>query len=134
MPTYLKDVLSFDIKNAGFIAVLPYLALAGVVIVGGLAADWLIGISLNHFFFFFLLLLTVDLFSTANWLSRTTVRKLFETLGFLIAGMGDLSPNIDHVLKPRVWLTNSRRKGELKLLSYATNLHILFLIFFQVQD
>jgi MFS family permease len=63
MPTYLKDVLNFDLQNAGGIAVLPYLCLTFTWTISGFVADWLI----------------------AHWLSVTAVRKIFQTLGFAIS-------------------------------------------------
>lgn len=67
LPSYMKEVLNFDVKNAGFIAVLPYLALTIVVIISGFIAD---------------------LFIERKWLSTTTVRKICQALGFSIAGGG----------------------------------------------
>lgn len=67
LPTYMKEVLDFDVHKAGFIAVLPYLALTVVVIVSGFVAD---------------------LFIERKWLSTTAVRKIWQALGFTIAGGG----------------------------------------------
>ena len=41
LPTYLKDVLNFDIKKAGLIASIPYLAQFIVSFSSGLIADFL---------------------------------------------------------------------------------------------
>jgi hypothetical protein len=49
LPTYMKEVLDFDVHKAGFIAVLPYLALTVVVIVSGFVADLFIGACLTPF-------------------------------------------------------------------------------------
>jgi len=49
LPTYMKEVLDFDVHKAGFIAVLPYLALTIVVIVSGFVADLFIGARLTPF-------------------------------------------------------------------------------------
>ncbi|KAL6078088.1 Solute carrier family 17 member 5, variant 2 [Balamuthia mandrillaris] len=65
LPKYLKEVLGFDIKHAGFIAVLPYVAISFAWILSGIVADFLI---------------TRKIFST------TIVRKIFETLAFVVAG------------------------------------------------
>jgi sugar phosphate permease len=49
LPTYMKEVLDFDVHKAGFIAVLPYLALTIVVIVSGFVADLFIGACVTPF-------------------------------------------------------------------------------------
>jgi MFS family permease len=67
LPTYMKEVLNFDVHNAGFIAVLPYIALTVTVLVAGFVAD---------------------LFIERKWLSTTAVRKICQGLGFSIAGGG----------------------------------------------
>ncbi|XP_065341537.1 vesicular glutamate transporter 1-like isoform X3 [Cloeon dipterum] len=70
LPTFMNDVLGFDLKHAGLLSALPYLVMGTVVQIGGQLADYLI--SNGH-------------------LSTTKVRKLctcgafiFQTL-FLIA-------------------------------------------------
>jgi len=67
LPSYMKEVLKFDVHNSGFIAVLPYFALTIVVIVTGFVAD---------------------LFIERKWLNTTAVRKLCQAAGFTIAGGG----------------------------------------------
>lgn len=41
LPTFMKDVLKFDLKDAGLLAALPYLVMGITVQVGGFLADWL---------------------------------------------------------------------------------------------
>ncbi|XP_069671568.1 vesicular glutamate transporter 2-like isoform X1 [Periplaneta americana] len=41
LPTFMKDVLKFDLKDAGLLAALPYLVMGIVVQAGGFLADWL---------------------------------------------------------------------------------------------
>ncbi|XP_057302082.1 sialin-like [Hydractinia symbiolongicarpus] len=61
LPTYLKQVLNFSLKEAGFISALPYLAMVIVVQAGGRFADFL----------------------RAHQIMRTTVvRKVFNSIGF----------------------------------------------------
>ncbi|XP_021917270.1 vesicular glutamate transporter 2-like isoform X2 [Zootermopsis nevadensis] len=41
LPTFMKDVLKFDLKDAGLLAALPYLVMGVTVQSGGFLADWL---------------------------------------------------------------------------------------------
>lgn len=59
LPSYMKDVLEFDLKKSGFLSAVPYLALALLLFVSGTLADWL---------------------QMKNYLSTTQVRKYFNSL------------------------------------------------------
>ncbi|PAV68319.1 hypothetical protein WR25_12958 [Diploscapter pachys] len=59
--TYMKDVLNIDIKNSGFISMLPQLLMTIVVLASGQLADY---------------------FRSSGKMSTEMVRKLFNTLGF----------------------------------------------------
>ncbi|XP_068081205.1 vesicular glutamate transporter 1 [Anabrus simplex] len=41
LPTFMKDVLHFDLQQMGWLAALPYLVMGIVVQIGGFTADWL---------------------------------------------------------------------------------------------
>lgn len=43
LPTYLKDILQFDLKGSGFVSVLPYLVLYICFTASGFIADFLTG-------------------------------------------------------------------------------------------
>eukprot|EP01119_Soliformovum_irregulare_P021509 TRINITY_DN7174_c0_g2_i2.p1 TRINITY_DN7174_c0_g2~~TRINITY_DN7174_c0_g2_i2.p1 ORF type:complete len:390 (-),score=81.92 TRINITY_DN7174_c0_g2_i2:104-1273(-) len=64
LPTYLSKILHFDVKNAGFIAVLPYLTLWILYCAGGIIADILI---------------------EKRVLDLTTVRKLFQCTALILS-------------------------------------------------
>jgi hypothetical protein len=90
----MKEVLNFDVHNAGFIAVLPYLALTVVVIISGFVADLFIGslpLPPIHTRMFISKIIIINKLLLANaerkWLSTTAVRKICQALGFSIAGM-----------------------------------------------
>jgi len=65
LPDFLKNELNFDLKHAGFIASLPYLAEFFVAVIAGVAADHLIacGLSILH------------------------TRKLMQCLGTILPGL-----------------------------------------------
>ncbi|KAL1239124.1 putative vesicular glutamate transporter eat-4 [Trichinella pseudospiralis] len=63
---YMKDVLKIDIQNSGFIAALPHVIMAIVVLLGGQLADFL---------------------RSRRILSTTAVRKLFNCGGFGMEGL-----------------------------------------------
>uniref|UniRef100_A0A2C9K193 Major facilitator superfamily (MFS) profile domain-containing protein n=1 Tax=Biomphalaria glabrata TaxID=6526 RepID=A0A2C9K193_BIOGL len=62
MPTYIKEVLHFDIKKNGFLSSVPYLAVWVVIT----SSSWL-----------------ADLVRSKKWLSTTGTRKLFNSIGKL---------------------------------------------------
>lgn len=62
LPTFMKDILQFDILQVGKLASLPYLVMGFVVQIGGVIADWL---------------------RTNGHLSTTQVRKLFNCGAFV---------------------------------------------------
>ncbi|CAH1796872.1 unnamed protein product [Owenia fusiformis] len=62
MPTFMKDALLFNLQEAGFLAAVPYLVLAFVVISAGQLADYL----------------------RRNHLSTTIVRKIFTGAAFIL--------------------------------------------------
>ncbi|CAG0913240.1 unnamed protein product [Notodromas monacha] len=66
LPSYVKNVLGFDVQQSGFISSLPYLCLYVVSIFGGLAADAI---------------------RAKGLLSTTATRKLYTALAFGIAGI-----------------------------------------------
>lgn len=61
LPSYMKDILNFDLQNTGFISAIPFLALSLLLFVSGFLADW---------------------FQMKNFLSTTQVRKYFNNLSF----------------------------------------------------
>lgn len=63
LPTYMKEILKFDIKSNGTLSALPYIAFWLVTVVSSILGDTLI---------------------QSCKLSKTTVRKIFNTLGFII--------------------------------------------------
>ncbi|KFD55534.1 hypothetical protein M514_03586 [Trichuris suis] len=63
---YMEEVLHIEIHNSGFLAALPHIVMAIVVLVGGQLADYL---------------------RAQNILSTTTVRKLFNCGGFGLEGL-----------------------------------------------
>jgi MFS family permease len=65
MPAYILHILHFDISSSGFISVLPYIGFTVAWIGGGQIADYMI----------------------AHWWSTTTVRKIFQTVGFAFGGV-----------------------------------------------
>lgn len=61
LPSYMKDILSFDLLKSSFISAIPYLVLSILLFVSGFLADW---------------------FQVKNYLSVTQVRKYFNNLSF----------------------------------------------------
>jgi MFS transporter, ACS family, solute carrier family 17 (sodium-dependent inorganic phosphate cotransporter), other len=61
LPSYMKDILDFDLQQTGFISAIPYLTLSLLLFVSGYLADW---------------------FQMKNFLSTTQVRKYFNNLSF----------------------------------------------------
>lgn len=61
LPSYMKDVLNFDLQAAGFVSAIPYLAQSLLLFVSGFLADW---------------------FQMKKCLSTTQVRKYFNNLSF----------------------------------------------------
>ncbi|MEQ2260611.1 hypothetical protein XENORESO_021152, partial [Xenotaenia resolanae] len=43
LPTYMNNILHFDLKSNGFLSALPYLGSLPTSLLSGVAADWLIG-------------------------------------------------------------------------------------------
>ncbi|XP_065056231.1 vesicular glutamate transporter 2.1-like isoform X2 [Rhopilema esculentum] len=66
LPTYLKQMLKFDLQKAGFLSALPYLIMTIVIQLGGQLADFL---------------------RSSGRMSTTTVRKLFTAIGFMSQGL-----------------------------------------------
>eukprot|EP00112_Aurelia_sp_Birch-Aquarium-sp1_P023445 Seg699.7 transcript_id=Seg699.7/GoldUCD/mRNA.D3Y31 product="Vesicular glutamate transporter 2" protein_id=Seg699.7/GoldUCD/D3Y31 len=66
LPTYLKLILKFDLQKTGILASLPYLVMIIVVQSGGRLADFL---------------------RSSGRLSTTTVRKTFNSAGFIFQGV-----------------------------------------------
>ncbi|XP_059471952.1 sialin-like [Neocloeon triangulifer] len=62
LPTFMKDTLEFDLKDAGLLSALPYLAMAAVLQLAGHLADWL---------------------RSKQFISTTAVRKLFNCGAFV---------------------------------------------------
>lgn len=72
IPTYMDQVLSFNIKNNGLLSALPYFVM------------WLMCLMVSPI---------ADLLINRRWLSTTNSRKLFNTIGFwvpaiLLAALG----------------------------------------------
>ena len=63
LPSYMAEVLSFDIKSNGLLSAIPYLLFWLFTILSGIFSDKII---------------------QTNKISRTTVRKIFNTVGFLV--------------------------------------------------
>ena len=63
LPTYMKEVLKFDIQANGFLSSIPYILFWLFIVLSGVASDRLI---------------------RSGTLSRTLVRKGFNTVGFLV--------------------------------------------------
>jgi len=61
LPSYMKDILDFDLQKSGFISAIPYLALSLLLFLSGYLAD---------------------LFQMKNYLSTTQVRKYFNNVSF----------------------------------------------------
>ena len=61
LPSYMNDILDFDLQKSGFISAIPYLVLSLLLFVSGYLADWL---------------------QMKNVLSTTQVRKYFNNLSF----------------------------------------------------
>ncbi|XP_046391750.1 vesicular glutamate transporter 1-like [Ischnura elegans] len=73
LPTFMKDTLHFDLKNAGFLSALPYLAMTIVLQAAGYLADYLRTLSL-----------TAKKGKIVSYvLSTTGVRKVFNCGAFL---------------------------------------------------
>ncbi|CAM1304127.1 Uncharacterised protein g3683 [Pycnogonum litorale] len=62
LPSYMKDVLHFNLENSGFLSAIPYLTMTIIILFSGQLADFL---------------------RRKKYLSTTAVRKLFNTVGFL---------------------------------------------------
>ncbi|XP_076450040.1 putative transporter slc-17.2 isoform X2 [Babylonia areolata] len=72
IPTYMKEVLKFDIKQNGLLSSLPYIGFWAAINVSGNLFDWL---------------------QSRGWLSTTAARKISNTLGelcpaLLVIGVG----------------------------------------------
>ena len=76
MPSYYSSVLGFDLASAGMAAVYPWLCMAVMANVGGWIADTMV----------------------SSGISRTTVRKTMQTLGFL--GPAFFLTQLQHVTSP----------------------------------
>lgn len=63
LPTYMKEVLKFDVKSSGFLASLPFIVFWFIILVSGAIADRII---------------------MSKKLSKVAVRKLFNTLGLIL--------------------------------------------------
>lgn len=63
LPTYMKEVLKFDVKSSGFLASLPFIVFWFIILVSGQIGDKLI---------------------VSKKLSKVAVRKLFNTLGLIL--------------------------------------------------
>lgn len=61
LPTYMNEILQFDLQSTGFISALPFLVLSIMLFITGFLADW---------------------FQMKNYLSTTQVRKYFTNLSF----------------------------------------------------
>ncbi|XP_037046143.1 sialin-like isoform X2 [Bradysia coprophila] len=62
LPSFLKDILNYDISNSGFLSALPYLTLSILVFVSSFLADW---------------------FQVKSILTTSQVRRYFNCLSFL---------------------------------------------------
>ncbi|KAJ6643258.1 Sialin [Pseudolycoriella hygida] len=62
LPSFLKDILNFDISNSGILSALPYLTLSILVFVSSFLADW---------------------FQVKSILTTSQVRRYFNCLSFL---------------------------------------------------
>jgi len=63
IPTYMKEVLKFDVKSNGLLSAIPYLVFWFLIMVSGFTSDKLI---------------------QSGKISRKNVRRVYNTLGFLI--------------------------------------------------
>lgn len=70
LPTYLKDVIQYDLYSAGFISALPYFFMAVVVMLGGQLADFI---------------------RSKGLLKTTSTRKLFTGIGLYYLSSHQLS-------------------------------------------
>lgn len=61
LPSYMKDILDFDLQRSGLISAIPFLVLSILLFVSGFLADW---------------------FQMKQYLSTTQVRKYFNNLSF----------------------------------------------------
>jgi len=66
LPTYMREVLKFDIQSNGFLSSIPYILFWLFIILSGILSDHII---------------------KSGRLSRTCVRKMFNTTGFLVPMM-----------------------------------------------
>ncbi|XP_066268922.1 sialin-like [Branchiostoma lanceolatum] len=66
LPTYMKEILLFDLTQAGFLSAVPYLCIWLVIISGGQLADFL---------------------RENKFLSTTAVRKVFNCFGLVLPGV-----------------------------------------------
>lgn len=62
LPSYMKDVLHFDLKNSGMLSAVPYLCMTIIVFISSQVADYI---------------------RKRQYLSTTAVRKLFNTIAYL---------------------------------------------------
>ena len=49
MPSYMKDDLNFNLEHAGFLSVLPYVAVFFVTIIGGRVSDFMLAKGVNRY-------------------------------------------------------------------------------------
>lgn len=63
LPTYMKEVLKFDVKSSGFLASLPFIVFWFIILLSGVVADKLM---------------------VRKILTKTACRKLFNTLGLIL--------------------------------------------------
>jgi ACS family sodium-dependent inorganic phosphate cotransporter len=61
LPSYMRDIVNFDLEKSGFVSAIPYLVLTLLLLPSGYLADW---------------------FQIKNLLSRTQVRKFFNNTSF----------------------------------------------------
>lgn len=62
LPSYMKDILDFDLQRVGYLSAIPYAVLSLLLFVSSYLADW---------------------FQMKNFLSTTQVRKYFNSISFL---------------------------------------------------
>lgn len=61
LPSYMNDILDFDLRETGFLSAIPYLVLSLLLFLSGFLADW---------------------FQIRNFLSTSQVRKYFNNVSF----------------------------------------------------
>ena len=79
LPQFLKDVLNFDIAKLGFVAAIPYLAMALTLYVAGYLADWV---------------------QIKEYLTTQQTRKYFNCGAFLVQTICMMS--VTHFLNPTI--------------------------------